>query len=771
MGLIPDYNLTFARPPARPLPADSAEMSVLAGHLRGGRCALFVGAGLSVPAGLPTWGKLIDRMIHHSTEWAVSSDLFQDAIDLMDPRSSALREPAVTAVRKAVGRKRFDLLCRRLKELTRQPFDLPVIDKALTVVLEDSLERAELAKLSEQKRYAELAGHCRDKLGRERFQDFVRSMLTPTRGLPATHRDIVRTPFSCVVTTNFDTLLEDAYARYTPDGVPRAPTGSELGQQGTLLLDRQFFVLKAHGDALRPDTMIFTADDYRRVIHANPPFQAIVSAILLTHAVLFVGYSLSDTNFRLLLDNHLTIFNGNVPPRYAILEGVGDAECDILWRTAKLQVLPFPDRQYKEVGRCLGVLAEQTGGAPKGPVRRARDSTALETPIAQRYTTLAIESDGTRLMIELVKHRPGGETERQWTGGAVHPDMRRLGAWLRAGAQAGGRETSPMPDARHVGAALAGLMPASLIERLRRVPRREPLEIACSSASTRIPWEWALVGRGPLCLNYPVVRRPVDITHAARGRRAVKRPPRALVLGDAGTGDGRGDAFGRPLDYAEIEARTIEALLVGHSPPFVVTRLPREEATHERVLTEVEQGDYDVIHFGGHAWFDDREAYFYLWDRIMLGAELVPLLSRRPPALMMLNTHYTAFVLAEVDAHLRELLLSSAHSVARGREPRGFAEAAMQCGVTSFVGTFGDMGDRTGAAVAVAFYAELLSGSTVAEALRAARRRSARSARDLGIFYTAFGYPDFRLVSPPKTGLSGAVGASLKRAKVRAEWR
>ena len=137
---------------------------------------------------------------------------------------------------------------------------------------------------------------------------------------------------------------------------------------------------------------------------------------------------------------------------------------------------------------------------------------------------------------------------------------------------------------------------------------------------------------------------------------------------------------------------------------------------------------------------------------------------------MMLDTHYTAFVLAEVDARLRELLLSSAHAAAAGREPRGFAEAAMQCGVTSFVGTFGDIGDRTGATVAVAFYAELLSGSTVAEALRAARRRSAHSARDLGMFYTAFGYPDFRLVSPAKTRLPGGVGAALKRAKARAEW-
>jgi len=118
--------------------------------------------------------------------------------------------------------------------------------------------------------------------------------------------------------------------------------------------------------------MVFTADDYRRVIHATPAFQVVLNGVLLTHAVLFVGYSLSDTNFRLLLDNQLTVLNGRVPPRYAIMEDVGPAESDLLWRTARLRVLPYPRGEHGEVGHCLATLADRTA-PPSRAISRGQE--------------------------------------------------------------------------------------------------------------------------------------------------------------------------------------------------------------------------------------------------------------------------------------------------------------------------------------------------------------------------------------------------------------
>lgn len=260
------------------------------------------------------------------------------------------------------------------------------------------------------------------------------------------------------------------------------------------------------------------------------------------------------------------------------------------------------------------------------------------------------------------------------------------------------------------------------------------------------------------------------MTNAARGRRAVRYPLRALVVGDAGSGDGGADTLGR-LHWADLEAHVIERLIRDGARGATVTRLSRASATHARLIHELEHGDYDVIHFGGHAWFDDCEAYFVLWDGTMLGSELAPMLSRRPPALLVLDTHYTAFVLAEVDVDPRQRFGTQGGSAihAAGWSSRGFAEAAMRAGVTAFVGAFGNVTDYSGAVLSVQLYAHLLAGRTVAEALRLARLGTGASTFEQGLFYTTFGCADFSLVAlqPQPDRVAARMLAAAKR---RARW-
>jgi hypothetical protein len=110
-----------------------------------------------------------------------------------------------------------------------------VVQKTVGSVAEASADR-EMTALLEAGRYTELADQCREILGPTYFAEFLRTELAkPVSPPEATHRPIVQTPYASIITTNFDTLLEDAYALWSDEGIPKCPTGAQLGRHGTLL--------------------------------------------------------------------------------------------------------------------------------------------------------------------------------------------------------------------------------------------------------------------------------------------------------------------------------------------------------------------------------------------------------------------------------------------------------------------------------------------------------------------------------------------------------
>ncbi|HEX5733181.1 MAG TPA: SIR2 family protein [Blastocatellia bacterium] len=689
----------------------------------------------------------MERLVRQITPWGISEGVVPDVISIVDS-DDAWQEREVLAVQRELGEKRFNRLVsqiRRNSDITSVP---QLLALALEIVGRESTERAELARLLHQKRFPELAEFCRDRLGAGAFYEQVRRALVPKRGVPPTHRHIVRTPFSCIVTTNFDTLLEQAYTDYSSAGTPRAPTGAELTQLGTMLIEGSFFVLKAHGDALRPETMVFSTNDYRRMIHATPAFQAVFSSILMTHALLFVGYSLNDTNFRLLLDQQFTVFSGQVPPRYALLSGVGVAEEEILWRTARVQILSYPEGQHHHVEQFLEELANATAqepakalkpqAAPPGSTkarRKSRLATTLSTGI----------SDG-QLFIELTRPVGSRTLPQAWASTVSAREMESLAALITTAIDAHSQRESAAPEIASVGDLLARLVPSNLLRRLRALTTGSPVRLACSQGTHRIPWEWLPINGQPLCLRHAVVRCPISLSDTARGYRAFKGRGRALIIGDAGSGQ---PPIYPLLPGAKREAAEIVKRLRRRLPRGAVTHLSREAATRNRILKELGEGDYDIFHFGGHAWFTDRESYFWAWDSLMLGSELTPLLSRRPPSLLVMSTHFTSFVPWGGNEDFRSKLVRRSMSLQDldAQLSSDFAEVAMRCGVAAFVGSFGEPPDLDSADAMIAFYEALLSGDSVATALLSARRRRYRLGRTSSLMLTVTGYGDLKIVT------------------------
>ena len=674
-----------AAPVAAAAAVDLAIPPQLLQHLRERRLLLFAGAGLSAQAGLPTWRSLV-----------------QD-----------------------------------------------VVDATIAEAMQGEESRRELEGMIAAGKWLQIADHCKLKLGPGEYARLLGERLSDFgKPVPEAHRLAVRLPFAAWVTTNYDKLLERAYAEER-GGLPKTLTSLDTEALGRLLFDGAPFVLKAHGDLDKPDSLVFTSRDYRDLIHGNAAFSAAFSAILLTHSVLFVGYSLADPDFNLLLDRQLLTFRGFAPERYALMSGIGKVEEEYLWRVCQIRVIPYPEGQHEAVPAFFQRLADRLEPVDVAPLARvARAATLAVAPPALRA------SPATRAARVPVAAVAPAVLALDWRAGAVQAILSDGGkviataagpreAWATPAAASRSLESASGRDGSlaECSGALTRTLGAATVKALGRVLKGQGgrlLRLELTREVERLPWELLALGPQTLAELAAVFRAPVGVSENARGLPAVGSPLRALVVADTKSAE---PALALPGAAAEGRAVADEIRGGGVGE---VRLLLGPEATHDALARAFDDFDPDVFHFAGHAWFDEHEAYLELADRHLTATMMRPWLTRHSPAFMFLNSHYTAFIPAGVEGQ------GAAHAEAisaglRGRP--GFADLAMRSGVGAFLGTYSGAIDDNGARdFAVAIFRALLQGATAAGALQAARSIAAEHASATALLYCLYGEGALRLV-------------------------
>lgn len=105
------------------------------------------------------------------------------------------------------------------------------------------------------------------------------------------HNLLAKIPhFRRIFTTNYDTLLEDSYAKNDVCVV--------RNDADCAYMNKPFTPEKVHGDFTDPDSVVITSDDYKQFFTAskNPIMWDLVKTEFATKNILFIGYSLEDNN-------------------------------------------------------------------------------------------------------------------------------------------------------------------------------------------------------------------------------------------------------------------------------------------------------------------------------------------------------------------------------------------------------------------------------------------------------------------------------------------
>jgi CHAT domain-containing protein len=273
------------------------------------------------------------------------------------------------------------------------------------------------------------------------------------------------------------------------------------------------------------------------------------------------------------------------------------------------------------------------------------------------------------------------------------------------------------------------LLPPQIADALPSV-KSAPLVVVHDTASAHWPWEvlslkgWAPAADAGLSRRYAA--EGMSVAKWREQRRRAREFNVLLVINP--TGD---------LPGAVEEGERVAAMFT-RLEGAGITAIRGSDATRARLLAEFRSGDYDAIHFAGHAWFDPAapasSGILCAGGRVLSGADLAALDS--VPALVFFNACESGRLRATVNP-LRQLDRSV-----------GFAEAFLRGGVANFIGTWWPVSDEAASTFAAALYKDLAKGESIGEALRAARSAVRGLPSADWANYLHYGSYDFTLKAP-----------------------
>lgn len=217
--------------------------------------SIFAGSGISVDSGLPAWDGFIDKYI-----------------EICQILNGCLPDEL-----------RFDSIIDDAKNHYR---DKNLIDTV--TALKDKIR------------------NCKDHGVNVDFCDDILNQLFYSANCNSYHEMIVSTVYNHIITTNYDSLLEDAAKKL---GYYKLLTSSysyvDYQAISAAIYSGDTAIIHAHGKIadIKLDQFVLTKQDYLSIMKHNPGFRYIINTIFITNSVLFVGYGGSDPHFEDIIDD------------------------------------------------------------------------------------------------------------------------------------------------------------------------------------------------------------------------------------------------------------------------------------------------------------------------------------------------------------------------------------------------------------------------------------------------------------------------------------
>jgi len=228
----------------------------------------------------------------------------------------------------------------------------------LALDLPKKSDRDYVGKLIRKSLYLEAAQVIHDTVPAAEFSTVLREQLIP--GIPvhaSVYEHIVQMDPKIIATTNYDTLIEKNYEHYSKGGfnLCRYNQGHALDD----IRSPMRVILKTHGCISEPQNVVLSRSSYFNARRNYPEFFRLMSAIMTTNTVVFFGYSFSDPDIQLILEN-VHIDTKCRHPHYALIPKFSHPSIrKVNSETYNIQFVEFQNGRFDQVPLLIKELSDE----------------------------------------------------------------------------------------------------------------------------------------------------------------------------------------------------------------------------------------------------------------------------------------------------------------------------------------------------------------------------------------------------------------------------
>lgn len=198
-------------------------------------------------------------------------------------------------------------------------------------------------------------------LGVEKWEEAVTAEFSQAGTTSELHKAILSLNQRITITTNFDKYLESSItAENSGTHLPTIYNGLRP-DIFKVLRDENKYLIKLHGTVDNPESLIFAKSDYNDKAYGNWVYRDFIETLLLTHTLVFVGFSMDDPAITHLIEMYANKYN-KCRPHYIFTSGPVQEKIKAMSKKfRKLYIIDYsPDNNHEELVKLIESLASQT---------------------------------------------------------------------------------------------------------------------------------------------------------------------------------------------------------------------------------------------------------------------------------------------------------------------------------------------------------------------------------------------------------------------------